>query len=201
MTAKKNALDELTHIRSLMESSVRYYALSGAVGVLLGIYALLAAFLAYRLGFNPQSVSENYRHLTSELAMLCIALVALSVITIVLATRMRASNLQTAFFTPAAKRLLVQLSITLLAGAVVVCIMFVHNLAGFVLPLSLLFYGLALLAAARFSHPQLGVLAGAFLLLGMAGLFLPQWGLALWATGFGAFHLAYGLFMRFALRA
>ncbi len=57
----------------------------------------------------------------------------------------------------------------------------------------LAFYGLSLLNASKYTC-QRNPLAGLTqMTLGVVGALIPNWGLALWAAGFGGVHIVYGL--------
>src|SRR5690606_39469028 len=64
-------------------------------------------------------------------------------------------------------------------------------------PLSLIFYGIALYNASKFTFEVLKYLGMIQILLGLAGACFPGYGLVLWAVGFGAFHIAYGTYMHY----
>ena len=66
------------------------------------------------------------------------------------------------------------------------------------IPLVLLENGdLGLASAALYTHRELYFAGLAQILLGLAALALPQYGLLLWAAGFGVVHILYGLYMYF----
>ena len=62
-----------------------------------------------------------------------------------------------------------------------------------VTPAALIFYGLALLNVSKYTINEVRILAISFLLIGSINCLLPQYGLALWALGFGMFHILFGV--------
>jgi predicted lysophospholipase L1 biosynthesis ABC-type transport system permease subunit len=60
---EKDIHSELASIRSLMERSSKFLSLSGLSGVMAGIYALIGAFIGYRIvneKYNSLSISDSY---------------------------------------------------------------------------------------------------------------------------------------------
>ena len=49
MKTTENYLAEIKEIRKMMEESSRFLSLSGLSGILVGIYALVGAFVAYHV--------------------------------------------------------------------------------------------------------------------------------------------------------
>jgi hypothetical protein len=62
-------------------------------------------------------------------------------------------------------------------------------------PGCLLFYGLGLVNASRYTLGEIKYLGYCQLLLGIINLFFMGYGLYFWAFGFGILHIAYGIFM------
>ena len=61
--------------------------------------------------------------------------------------------------------------------------------------LSLIFYGLALFSVSKYTFKELAGLGLLHLVLGLASILFPIWGLIFWAIGFGLGHIGYGLFL------
>ena len=64
-----------------------------------------------------------------------------------------------------------------------------------IIPVSLIFYGLALINGSRYTIGEVRYLGYTELAAGLLSLWLPEWGLALWALGFGLLHIIYGIAM------
>jgi hypothetical protein len=72
--------------------------------------------------------------------------------------------------------------------------MFQHNLE-LVASVMLIFYGLSLVNAGKFTFGEIHYLGLTEIVLGiLAGLYF-QYGLLLWTIGFGVMHIVYGLVM------
>jgi len=64
-------------------------------------------------------------------------------------------------------------------------------------PSTLLFYGLALINASKYTFDELRYLGIAEIVLGIIACFLVGYGLIFWTVGFGFLHIIYGTFMYF----
>jgi hypothetical protein len=62
-------------------------------------------------------------------------------------------------------------------------------------PTCLLFYGLALINASRYTLGEIRYLGCCELILGIISLWVPGYGLIFWAAGFGVLHIIYGIIM------
>lgn len=75
------------------------------------------------------------------------------------------------------------------------------QLFGLVAPISLLFPGMGLMAAAPYSHRSFAALGAGMALLGILAAWFPRESLPFWALGFGLFPLLTGLGIAFRQRA
>lgn len=198
-----NPLAELGNIRQLMDRSSRFISLSGLSGVFAGIYALLGAGFAY--WFLTKSTNSHYLHLYTHqqlnvsLLTFCLidaGLVLLfSVLTgIYLTTRSAKKNNQTIWDT-SAQRLVVNLAIPIVVGGFFCMAMLYHHLYGLVAPAMLLFYGLGLINASKYTHGDVRQLGLLEVVLGLFSSIYIGYGLIFWTIGFGVLHIVYGVLM------
>jgi hypothetical protein len=59
----------------------------------------------------------------------------------------------------------------------------------------LVFYGLALVGAGKFTYNDVHYLGLTEIITGIAALILPAYGIIFWCFGFGLLHIIYGLLM------
>jgi hypothetical protein len=64
-----------------------------------------------------------------------------------------------------------------------------------VAPSCLVFYGLALVNASKYTLTDIRYLGILEIVLGCANMYYPEWGIYFWAVGFGVLHIIYGLIM------
>ena len=74
-------------------------------------------------------------------------------------------------------------------------ILLAKGFLGLVAPLCLLFYGLALVNASKYTLKETRGLGVIEIILGLLGIYFIGYGLAFWALGFGLAHIGYGIYM------
>ena len=70
-----------------------------------------------------------------------------------------------------------------------------HHLVYLIAPSTLLFYGLALINASKFTLTDIRYLGISEIILGLIAMIFVGYGLIFWAVGFGVLHIVYGLAM------
>jgi hypothetical protein len=197
-------LQDIGEIRSLMERSSKFISLSGWAGIFAGIYALVGVYVAITyLHFNPQSLylekgeAQNISSNFLSVVLLALAIFLLAITTAIYFTRRRAKKKEELLWTPAARRLMAEVSLPLIIGGVLLLICLSKGLIGFLAPLSLLFYGLALYTISKFTYVEVRVLGLIEIVLGLAGAYFVNWGILFWAIGFGVVHIIYGIYVYF----
>jgi len=198
---EKNYLQDIQDIKKMMHKSTRFLSLSGITGILVGIYALIGAFLAHN---TLKNYFENAEYNTVnpnkvELKLLLIAfLVALfSVITAYVLTKRKAKKEKQSLWNATVKRLFFHFSIPMLTGGILGLQLLNMGFIGFIAPITLIFYGLALINASNFTFSNIKILGLAEIILGLIAINYIGYGLYFWAIGFGVFHIIYGSFMYF----
>ncbi len=96
---------------------------------------------------------------------------------------------------PSARRLMANLFIPLVAGGVFCLALLYYALPGLVPAATLVFYGLALLNASKYTLDEIRWLGVSELVLGCIAAFWIGAGLLFWALGFGVLHIVYGTLM------
>ncbi|MBO3272660.1 hypothetical protein [Hymenobacter defluvii] len=198
-------LAQLTEIRAIMERSSRFISLSGLSGVGAGIVALAGVGVGnwylnsqYGEGGFMRLMNGDYASRLEALPFL----LGLAAVIIVLAlgvafffTQRRARQNGMALWGPLGRRLAVSLAIPLTAGGLFCLMLYLRGAAGLVIPGMLLFYGLALLNASKYTLDEIRWLGLTQIGLGLLATLLPVWGLLFFAFGFGLCHIGYGLLM------
>ncbi len=197
---KEKYLEDLKDIKSIMERSSRFISLSGLSGVMAGIFALIGAYLAYQTVYQDQdyfSYRRAYMTYGSMLQLLAIALgvLILSIGVGMIFTMRKARKHEQNLWDSQSKRLIVNLSIPLVAGGILCLILLAKGLIGLIAPLTLLFYGLALVNASKYTLSDIRSLGLLEMALGIAGCQFVAYGLLLWVVGFGILHIIYGIVM------
>lgn len=201
MNESEQLLTELKDIRDIMERSSRFLSLSGLSGILIGLYALIGAFLAYRIVYIqfPSNYREEYvNDVLIQLFVIGATVLIISLITIFLLTIKKTRKENKTLWGPGSKLLLLNLLIPLVTGAILITTLTFRGYYGVISPAFLIFYGLALVNAAKYTRPEILGLGIVEILLGLIAAIFPGYGLYLWAVGFGILHIIYGaIFLRY----
>ena len=205
MSSPKEQLEALAEIRSMMEKSSRFISLSGLAGIFAGISALVGAFLAYlRLNqyYNSLSRVDDFVSLyaANEDTIIELTAIALGVLVVALSfgiffTTRNAKKKGQKIWDKLTQRLLVNLLIPLVAGGVFCLILIYHGFVGLVAPATLIFYGLAVINASKYTLRDIWYLGICETVLGLIACFYIGYGLIFWAIGFGLLHIIYGTVM------
>lgn len=199
---KQHPLDTLQEIRSLMERSSRFISLSGLSGITAGLFALAGAVIAcWYLGIRPFDGQQFYYEITPAGGgvdhLTFFILDALFVLSGALAggiyfTTRKARRKGLPIWDALTRRLLINLAIPLFAGGIFILGLLNHGLGILVAPATLIFYGLALINASKYTLNDIRYLGLTEIGLGLFGVFVPGYGLELWMLGFGLLHIIYG---------
>lgn len=200
-------LKTLTDIKNMMERSSRFLSLSGLSGIFIGIYALAAAAagwwyagthhytLTSYLGAATTSQGETNAEFFRFYYINALLVLLLSLITGFILTQRKAKQQGLKIWDSTAKRLLINLCIPLFTGGLFCLILLRHHEAGLVAPSMLIFYGLSLLNASKYTYNDIRYLGVMEIILGCIAAMNTSFGLLIWAIGFGVLHIAYGILM------
>jgi len=196
MTEIDNGLKDVAEIRSMMERSSKFLSLSGLSGVSAGIVALAGwAWAMWYLGsrFGPET-GGVVNHRDVLLLMLDSALVIAAALSVSMFFSWRlAKRRGLPIWNATAKDTVSALLIPLVSGGVFCLILVRQELYATIPSAMLMFYGMALVSAGKFTVHDIRVLGLCQILLGLTAALLPEIGLWLWATGFGLLHIVYGI--------
>lgn len=193
--------DDIKHIRNLMERSASFASLSGLSGVGAGVSALIGCALTFYIldqyNINYFDGKPNYYsfEVIEILATVAFSTLVLALFFGVFFTLRKSKRLGTDLWTKSTKNLLIALGLPLLTGGILCIILTYHHLFYLVAPCMLIFYGLALVSAAKYTEKEIFSLGIAELLLGLASALWVGYGLVFWGIGFGVLHIGYGLYM------
>ena len=194
----KDYLKDISDIKNMMNKSSRFISLSGMSGVLAGIYALIGAAVAYWLVSNS---GRQYLILDGKifrLILLDLFLVAFfSIVTGILMTTQKAKKHGAKIWDSTSRRLVFNFLIPLVTGGLYILIILGQQKYGQTGALMLIFYGLALINASKYSIGDIRYLGFAELILGLISALYPGYGFWLWVLGFGVLHIIYGTWMHF----
>jgi hypothetical protein len=208
MEISQKPIEQLTEIRNMMERSSRFISLSGLSGVAAGIIALIGSGIAFIfLGFDQhyfhmESYFNGVSYLRFNHSWRMIILDASVILIFALAsgiffTTRKARKKGLKVWDNTAQRMVINLLIPLTSGGIFCLILLSHHLVFLLAPATLLFYGLALVNASKYTFDEVRLLGIFEIILGLMAAWLPGYGLLFWAFGFGVLHIFYGLMMYF----
>lgn len=193
--------DDLVHIRSMMERSSRFLSLSGLSGVGAGVVGLIAGCMAMYLTNDYFVDYDLYQQKVYQADML-FKLIVLGTSALLLAlfcgcyfTVRKSKKLGLQIWTATTKKILIQLAIPLAVGGIFVLALLQYNLYGLVAGTTLIFYGLALVNAEKYTYSDIKYLGFLEIILGCLSLFFIGKGLIFWTIGFGILHIVYGIIL------
>ena len=198
MKEERDYIKDIAEIRSMMERSSKFLSLSGLSGIMAGTYALAGAWIAYDFySFNPDKIvydTLNTGNL-SKVILLAIVILALTLGTAMFLSYRKAQKRGEKVWDATSRRMITNLAIPLLAGGILIMILLSKGLIGLIAPLTLLFYGLAMYNASKFTYDEMKFLGMIQMGLGLLSSYYIEYGLLLWAIGFGVVHIVYGIYM------
>lgn len=203
---KEHSIEELKHIRKVMDRSARFLSLSGWSGVWAGVVALAGAAAAHKIlkvyyqsvgglnaGFNLNI--ESYAICVCRLLILSILIFVVAFIGAFIFTYIKNKKENIPIWNPASKKLLISLALSIGVGAVFCLGLLRQNDIQYIVPVMLLVYGFALINSSRYTLTDVRYLGCCEVVLACVCLFYPQYSLWFCAAGFGVLHIIYGFIM------
>ena len=196
MNEQQQSLQELHHIKQMMERSSRFISLSGLSGISAGLLAMLGAWLAVKkIELYAHAGRIAYNTLVTQLLVIAASVLVAAFVSAFIFTYLRSRRNGISIWGATTNRLLINLLIPLLAGAFFVMRILQMDHIFLIAPVCLIFYGLALINASKYTLGEIRYLGFCELALGIVNLWVPGYGLVFWAAGFGALHVIYGIIM------
>nr|WP_233166919.1 hypothetical protein [Pedobacter sp. ASV2] len=205
MSNTEEQLNALKDIRQMMDRSSRFISLSGLSGVFAGAIALIGAYFAndeidkfinkrgYAYGVTGE-IDLEFNLVKLGLIVLIVALAGG-----ILFTYRKSQRNNLPMWDKTSKALLANLAIPLVAGGLFIIALLINhpNTYSIIAPSCLIFYGLALINASKYTYSDIRYLGLCEVILGTICMFYVGYGLIFWAIGFGVLHIIYGLLMYF----
>ena len=190
---------QIKAIHEMMERSSRFLHISGFAGVIAGMIALLAAWIAQdQLSFEPNSFDYNYIQIGGNpwnIVLLGLGTLIISFGIGFMLARRNARKHGASSWTATSRKMLGYFATPLLTGGLVISLFWLKGWVAMAAPLSLIFYGLALLHASHFTLTDIRYLGIIEVILGLAAIFWIQQSLLIWGVGFGIVHIGYGMYI------
>lgn len=200
----REAIETVKEIRAMMEKSSRFLSFSGTSAILIGLYALLGAFLARGIMTSVKHIPGEYAApgwiaIAWKLIVVALSVLVFSLATIFLFSFWKAKRKHQSFFNKQAYRTFLNFFLPFIAGGFFCVALLLNGSIGIIAPAMLLFYGLSLINASKYTYGNIFWLGFGELLLGLTCAFFPGKGLLFWSFGFGVLHIFYGVYFYFGI--
>ena len=209
MDSQHPPLETLQDIKRIMERSSRFISLSGWSGISAGICALVGAWAAHariteylhtrRVGSfyrgEISTLSSNAQSLFNDLIVIATITFVAAFVSAFLFTWMRSKRNGTPMWDRTVQRLFWNTVLPMVVGGLVILRAMQLGYFEFVAPGCLIFYGLALVNASKYTLGEVRYLGYGQLILGIINMWMSGGGLYFWAVGFGVLHIVYGALM------
>lgn len=195
--------EEVKDIKRLMERSSRFISLSGLSGIAAGVCALIGAWIArdilkdYYVDYDTRGyfLERNFADLKIKLAGLAAIVFVVAFLLSFYLTWRKAKKQNLSVWDYTSRRLFWNMVIPLVAGGLFIVGMLQYDEWCFVAPACLIFYGLALINASKYTLTDIRYLGYFEILVGVVSMCWIGYGLYFWAIGFGVLHIIYGVIM------
>ncbi|MBO9563486.1 MAG: hypothetical protein J7621_11955 [Niastella sp.] len=209
MDSQHQPLETLQDIKRIMERSSRFISLSGWSGISAGICALIGAWAAHmRLGSfvvrytrglgeyeGGGSTGSNTGDLFFDLLLIAVVTFVAAFISAFFFTYIRSRRNGVPLWDRTVQRLAWNTIMPMVVGGIVILRALELGYYELVAPGCLIFYGLALVNAAKYTLGEVRYLGYGQIILGILNLWIINEGLYFWAAGFGVLHIIYGAMM------
>lgn len=196
--------EDLHAIREIMEKSSKFLSLSGLSGVFAGICALAGAAAAWFFILDSGNVSYSGYILNQEtsasgtgfyFAIDALLVLLFAIFGAVFFSFRKARKAGLRFWTNSTRRLIFHLMLPLVSGGIIILILIFRDKIDLVVPFMLVFYGLALVNAGKFTFGEIHYLGLIQIALGILAVIFIEHSLIFWIVGFGLMHIVYGTVM------
>ena len=189
-------LDDLKAIREMMEKSTRFLSLSGLSGIMAGITAIAgAAFAWFYILSNPSATGLDRTQQLTVLLVDAVLVLGISIGFGIYFSATKARKSKQKLFNKVTQKTLYNLSIPLIAGGIFSFICLVRGDVEIIAATTLIFYGLALVNASKYTFDEIHYLGITEIILGIGAAIFLHTGIVFWTVGFGICHIIYGVIL------
>lgn len=176
------AIDNLRYIRETMERSTSFTAVPGYGGVLMGVTAVAAAYIA-----------NNYAPLIADWLKVWLAEAALAGSIGFLAMWQKSKLSKTSLASGPARKLLMNSLPPMLCGVFITLGLWRFGHFEMMIPVWIICYGAAVVCGGAFSVKPVPIMGWCFMALGAVAFFIPAgYGNTMMGVSFGLLHIVFG---------
>lgn len=199
MDKQKELLEDISGIKNLMERSSTFSSISGLSGIGAGLIGLVAFVISF---IKISEYPDLYRITLAQKKELVMFLMVVAMLTLI------ASGIIVVFFSyrkaklkglnikdVSGRKMTLNLIIPLATGGMFSLIILMQGAFDLIIPSMLIFYGLALVNAGKYTFEEMSWLGIIEIIIGLMAAVLTPYSLWLWGTGFGILNIIYGAIM------
>ena len=198
MNEQDQPLQELRQIKKMMERSTKFSSLSGLSGIaagtcaLVGIWFVVQAIAKWKQN-HIGNLNADRDELATQLLLIAIATFAAAAVTSFIFIYRRCKKLGIPVLGMSSGRVIINVAIPLFVGSLFVFRLATSGTYELIAPACLIFYGLALVNASKYTLDEIRYLGFTELVIGIINLWILGYGLIFWGIGFGLAHIIYGI--------
>ena len=191
-------LEDIKAIREMMEKSSKFQSINGLSLVIAGFLAVAGAAFAYFYLLRDPSLTD-FNRMQETLILLATALVVLGLAVgiITFFSWRKAKKNKQSLFNKVTMRAAYNLMIPLAAGGIFSLVLLYNGHIGYVASTTLIFYGLALINASKYTVGEIHFLGICEVIIGLLAAIYLYHGIYWWTIGFGVCHIIFGAIMYF----
>ena len=189
--------EDIKVIREMMERSSKFQAINGLSLVIAGLTAVVGAAFAYFYLRDSSQADFNKTDVTWILLADALVVLGLAIGAITLFSWRKAKNNNQNLFNKVMMRAAYNLMIPLAAGGIFSLVLLYNGNIGYLASVTLIFYGLALINASKFTVGEIHFLGICEVIVGLLAAVYLYHGIYWWTIGFGIFHIIFGITMYF----
>jgi len=181
-----------------LKNKIHNLSLRGITGIFAGVISLIYIFGIHLLLLQYTSSSSGVSVLPIsffEILLFGISFlyILISYITITLINRRRRKKIYLRKWDFKAKKIRRIYLVFLLLGGIILYFLIANGLLKFIIPTSMILYGIAGVVSNKRTFGATAVLGFVFIVLGILANFFPSFAFYLWGFAFGICHIVYGL--------
>ena len=188
--------EDIKVIREMMERSSKFQSINGLSLIIAGILAVAgAAFAYFYLLRDPSLTDFNRKQETLILLADALVVLTLAVGIITFFCWKKAKKNKQSLFNKVTMRAAYNLLIPLAAGGIFSLVLLFNGNIGYIASATLIFYGLALINASKFTVGEIHFLGICEVIIGLLAAIYLYHGIYWWTIGFGVCHIIFGTIM------
>jgi predicted lysophospholipase L1 biosynthesis ABC-type transport system permease subunit len=196
----KSNTEDIKTIREMMEKSTKFMSLHGLSLVFAGIIACAGAAFANFCAFCNPSFTIQYGTFKHSIVRCSFVLLIDALVVLTLAVGVityfcwrKAKKNHQSLFNSVTRRAAYNLLVPLAAGGIFSLVLLVRGDIAIVAASTLIFYGLALINASKFTFTEIHYLGICEVIIGLLAAIFPYHGILFWSIGFGILHIVFGI--------